>query len=372
MLSKSFALIVLVLVVASCKPTNKERWERINSNITYLDTLGAESDSIFFSFPEFVVTDSLNNIVVGDPGLSKLLVFNRDFEFSHTIGNRGRGPKEFINIEGLAIDSNDQITVFDRSQQMMKIFNVDGHIAEAYSTKLLESHTVIIPYKGGYILVYLGDGENNELVHFINSDFSKFYSHSLPLADLQRMEDENAFSGLFGRAGSTLLIDNKLYYSPTTYNGYIYELTFDPLSKKFDLTREIEGRVFFDPIETITQLNNKNIYVDARFSSGNEVSGILHRNWSLGLFQVSSGEIYHFAYVENKDGNARELVVERYDENFNPLGYGVILEKRFSSDIKQSRLLNWDIPWMDKQDRFYIIDREGEVPLIKIMKLNFD
>ncbi len=80
--------------------------------------LGSSSDELdyIFVFPNFIVTDSSENIYKSDYRLRVIRKYNKEGEFLKNIGRKGRGPGEYSEIITLLLDQVAQeLVVFDRT-----------------------------------------------------------------------------------------------------------------------------------------------------------------------------------------------------------------------------------------------------------------
>src|SRR5699024_9351528 len=161
--------------------------------------------------------DSDKNIIVADRGQSKLLVFNSSGQFLHEIGERGPGPDEFRDITGMSINDKDEIMVLDRSSQALKVFSVSGEYLKSY--KLPSPVTTKVKFHFWENLQFLFfvrpnlDLDQNHLLHIYSKDFDAVVNEAIQFQSLDDFREMD-IPLLMGSVGSTLLLENRLLFSP--------------------------------------------------------------------------------------------------------------------------------------------------------------
>lgn len=379
MKNKPWLLILLLIVSFNCdKKKSKKDWKELNIELNSVfeipDTSKLDSE-IFFFHPDFVVTDSKGNIVIADRSLNELIVFDKDGLFLRKIGGRGRGPSEFMNINGMSINNSDVIHVFDQSSQTIKRFNILGEFLK--STDLGTASTDIeFEFWDDYTLLFYlkdfrSDIKQNFLLHSYSSEFNKtgeFISYS----SLEGLDENLLISYISLKGNSHFVNDDELYFAPTLYNGFIYKYE---IKKKqgseinLHLKDQIPGMVKI--IKPGERFNGDNLdYADATVTmAGGKKFQYLFHNQSKGLFQLSNGLIVHFTFIQEKEPQKRVFGVEIYDPEMNSLGYAKIKEIAF--DPNRSNMLSWNVMWKDNQDRFYIVDKDANgSPSINVVTLD--
>ncbi|MEX2456549.1 MAG: 6-bladed beta-propeller, partial [Balneolaceae bacterium] len=116
------------------------------------------SEEYSFASPNFVFSDSENNIYVSDRRLGTIRKFNRSGEHQFTIGERGRGPGEFTEISAFYIDpSKDHLIVVDRMNVRASRFSLEGELLETHQ---LPEGSIISPWMGR------ADQEGNHYLYY--------------------------------------------------------------------------------------------------------------------------------------------------------------------------------------------------------------
>ena len=58
----------------------------------------------------------------------QFLIADNEGEIQKVIGDEGRGPKEIVSVEGFTFNNKNQLVVYDKTQLMIKVYNLDGEI----------------------------------------------------------------------------------------------------------------------------------------------------------------------------------------------------------------------------------------------------
>ena len=88
--------------------------------------LETKNESLFGSINELIVTDDLFFIL--DKALKKVLCFDIDGKFKFLIHNLGKGPKEFIEVSDIFVDSTDKnLFLLDSDQNKILKYDFEGN-----------------------------------------------------------------------------------------------------------------------------------------------------------------------------------------------------------------------------------------------------
>lgn len=371
--SKFLSILVIIFLLFSCSEKKKE-WKVLEAKLKTELTIGVDS-TVYFSHPDFLVVDSNNNIVIADKGRSELLVFDKEGNFLNTIGERGPGPGQFRDITGMTINQGDEIFVLDRSSQTLKKFSVAGKYLESFILPSpITTKVKFRSWEDSQLLFFIRPNRElaqNYILHLLSKTFDKVIDKSIPAQGLDHISD-NLIPFFIRGIGSELIVGNKLLYTPSMYNGYIYEYALSKNGRRVELTEKYEGYSHKNPITVISKNGKANSgYTDVTLSGPGVTMSILLHNQSKGLFQLKDGKIVHFTYIENKEGTKRTFGIEFYSKNMKPLGFAPIYSKKYSSEADANNLLNWQVVWKDEKERFYIVDTEN-VPKIRVVSLDYE
>jgi hypothetical protein len=352
---------------------NNSRWPKIDISFKTPLVIGDDSTA-FLSHPEYVVTDSESHVIIADAGQKKLLVFNQEGSLLYTIGKKGHGPDEFRNIQGMTIDSNDIITVFDRGAQALKRFNSSGkYLNSVVMNEPIYSGVEFDRWDNYHFLYYVNynfGAEENHLLHVYSGNYHLIES-KISLQSLKNL-NQSLLNLFIGDTGSHFVSGNTLYFSPHIYNGYIYKFTITSNMQEINikLNKKFLGLIYKK--SPAQRFNGKElVYADVNetIPGGKHYQYLVH-NQSKGLFQLENGDIVHFTYIESKQPHKRVFGIELYDRKMHPIGYAPIKTLMYNNHNK-SNLLSWNVVWKDKKDRFYIIDTQ-HIPKVRVVKLQIN
>src|SRR5690606_30861630 len=123
--------------IFSCTPKNNVNNE-IKLSLVKQDSITlAESIPLFGTFYErFRISSDGQHWIFADKMLDKVFVYEKDGSFKTVIGKNGRGPLGIVGVNGFDINEKNQIFIYDASQRMLKIFDLNGNIL--HSGKFLE------------------------------------------------------------------------------------------------------------------------------------------------------------------------------------------------------------------------------------------
>lgn len=121
------------------------------------DDENASSEYLFFS-PTQICIDSKNKIYVAGYNRGEIRVFNQQGKYIKSIGKRGKGPGEILEVLSMTIDKNDNLIVVDRSNDRFTVFTDFGsnfkvypmtidHVIDAFSIAPLSSEEYLIYYQ---------------------------------------------------------------------------------------------------------------------------------------------------------------------------------------------------------------------------------
>lgn len=361
-----------ILFFFSCTKNEADtEWDSINLNFETLFEVGTDSTG-YLAQPDFLVTDSQNNIVMADRGRYQLLVYNSEGDFLHTIGEKGPGPAQFQDIAGLTINDEDILTVFDRGSQVFKQFNVSGEYLTSF--RLDESINGFIEFnewQGYQILFYTnfnpGSG-THRFMHIFTPDGRRLLTNAIAIQEFEGLSSEAGFLFILD-TGSHLVTNGKMLFAPYIYGGNINEYEIFNNTEKTSSVKRTEAYSGLTQKEAvrISKGENTSTYSDATLYSANgPAREVIIHNQSKGLFKLNDGRIVHFTYTENEEETERRFGAEIYDENMGKIGYGIIKRKIFEQE--KNRLLRWDVLWKDENDKFYISDK-SENPKIRVVRL---
>ena len=76
-----------------------------------------------------------DELIVADHDNDKLVVFDKDLQYSHTIGEAGEDEGEFNSPHGVACDKAGQLFVADRDNSRIQVFKLSGEFVTTFGTE---------------------------------------------------------------------------------------------------------------------------------------------------------------------------------------------------------------------------------------------
>ncbi len=329
------------------------------------ESLGAD---YIFQYPKFICVDEDNNIYIAEALELSIKVFNKNGKYIKSIGRRGRGPGEFLDITLMSIIDK-KIIVFDNFAAKIVIFNTKGKLLREVKytyDKILWPRSINKLGKNLLLGYKLPDAKG--IFHEFDLEFNE-NKNIFPeqIFEIYDKELDHLFPEIF--SNSVLVNNNKILTCKIIYDGNIYEL--EKSAGKWLVKKKYKG--FVEHKYGFSRISNNESEENSKGEKKYEL--VIHSegkkfivkifNKSLGLFKLKSGNIIHFTTV--KISNQLKFGYELYNENMEFLNYFVLESQRFYFD-KQVKF-KIEILWKDDQDYFYLADYNG-FPIIKKIKLN--
>lgn len=338
-----------------------------------------------FGKPRDIANDSKNNMYVADEESMNIKVYNPHGEYLRTIGERGRGPGEFLNIRALNINPDGELLAVDGLGFRITKFNTEGEVLETYPMSKKEREILFfnqftqLPNQK-YIVLYKKfgkTGNEDEILHIWDRDLAeKQYS----FGSFKKLDFDQGFETEFakGGLGSMSLSDNKsLLFAPISYEGSIY--LYEKKGDKWSYRKDIQGYSqlpdpHYEVIEVIKNLTREtlrknNIEAPIKFYSQSKAfMGDIYST-SAGIFTLNNGYTVHFIFIKTQGKKEKgkgtwKLGAELFDKDFNYLGYFPL---RSFQDLYIP--LFPAIKAKDNDDNFYMLSREG-YPVVRKFSLD--
>jgi hypothetical protein len=372
-------LIFLTLIHNSCSISEHD----IESNfsdiqIEILAEIGTENQPFDYQLgdPISVITDRLGNVYIADGASQSVKIFDSTGVYLKSIGGRGRGPGEFMQLNLMRITPDGTLLFLDRGKLEYIYLTTEGEYLNSNPVDLANQfypESVVFLDEFAMGLYMKSSNRPNDPSYFERPLFYIYDHHfenleaTLITYELLGESYENHFLwGNFIPYPGSFDLDseqNKLIYAPGVYTGRLFEYYFDG---DFNLVSEVE-------IESHPLMLNKtyDIYSSGteyeQFSSFSGVQmfhhgGFTHqgRLYSIdaGVFYLENGNIAHF-YGEWRggdttleEGNTFDLFVQVLSPEGEILNHGFVK----SLDIVRRPSLSL-VSWKDEQDNFYLINQ---------------
>jgi len=278
--------LFVLLLLASCSSQNSDIQHRDISDIPELEIertlqITETEDILFSSISGLIVSDSQQNIFIGDREQNLIFVFDSEGNHLDTFGGEGKGPGEFVSIENMSMGfQHDTLYVFDRrwfrinsfhqkeknSWEHQNTFNygsVDPTLQQPVRIIPIPDLGFALEQSIFYLLVGNTDNTQNYPLAVVNFQGNLIDKHQLqiPLDEIAVLENGESLGGInylpFGRE-SILKVgaDNRLYHNWTnqieiislnlegdTLSTFSYPLPNPPVSeeeKQEQIDRHIE------------------------------------------------------------------------------------------------------------------------------------
>lgn len=349
---------------------------RLEVQLKEVLVLGADASAAaeyLFGLPWYVATDSQGRIYVADLMAMGIKVYTADGDYVRTIGARGKQPGEFQSIKGMYVTDDDELLVFDRENARITRFSADGEVLATYPVPILTS--VQMRQLGShYIALYnevsrgVGASREHHLFHVYGPTFQEAAAEFGTLNEVA--DQDQAIVRIYHRSnpGRFVMTGNStLVYAPGLYDGKLYR--YEKRNGQWMQTDILHGYVEEQPYTIVTSSPFDTDHADMVTSvagMSRPLAALLH-NRTRGLFKLQNGRLVHFTFSEF--GDERVFGIEVFDEEGNLIGYGPI--RAVPLDRNGMATLWWRVAWKDDKGRFYIVDREGDAPVVRVVELEY-
>lgn len=357
--------------------------------IEILVEIGAEDQPM--ELPYGVITDTLGNIYIADRASLTVKIFDPDGNYIRSIGGRGRGPGEFMQINLMSLANDGTILFQDRGKMEFVYLNTEGEQISSYEIRLSNQYyPKTVKWKDDRTIGLQQQGGsrtskplpmNRPLFYIFDRTFQVPDTSFFKFHELGYTENEMfIWSSFVYHPGSFDIHDghNKFIYSPGVYTGQLYEFIFT----------EKSGWQLYRSIST-TPPNNSSYEIyktEAEYERMIGIPGVNQIGFSgisdwgrlysidTGVFYLDDGRIINF-YGEWRgknrtlqEGNSFDLFVQIIDPGGEMIRHGFI--KSLQIDRRPSmRLVNWK----DKDDNFYLLNlSETDVPTVIKFRLDIE
>lgn len=270
--------------------------------------LTAEQPSLIGKIDQLILCDSF--IVVVDKRIAKsILVFNHDGKFLNRISRLGNGPGEYLLINHVAVNDNNQVCILDNIKARVTLFDITGKFI---SSQDLPFKSVKMEFLGNdNILFDVQDcspiSANKKLIEkscylLTDSKFNVKYAfgddHSYNNPSFQfYMEDFLKSDGkIFGRLD---------------HGNTIFEFNMDSVIARYELS--LKGEKLYAP--TIEDLSTPDLYTENRLKMPS-FSGCFFFCKDYSCFKMMFPEredLYTWFFKSNKTGKMLTLSTESDD-----------------------------------------------------------
>ncbi len=280
--------------------------------------LTAEQPSLIGKIDQLILCDSF--IVVVDKRIAKsIFVFNHDGKFLNRISRLGNGPGEYLLINHVAINDNNEVCILDNIKCRVTLFDITG--------KFISSHD--LPFKSVKMEIL---GNDNFLFDVqdcsVISGNKKIIEKSCYVLTDSKFNVKYAFGDdhSYNNPSFCLYMEDFLksdgkIYCRLDHGNTIFELNRDSVIAKYELS--LKGEKLYIP--TIEDLSTPDLYTENRLKMPS-FSGCFFFCKDYSCFKMLFPEreyLYTWFFKSNKTGNILTLSTESDDpilsRFYNPL-----------------------------------------------------
>jgi hypothetical protein len=262
---------------------------------------------------------STGELVIADPGLSQIVVFNPDGSEQLRFGREGKGPGEITRLDNFDI-LNDEFYVGDRSQQFIQRYSRQGEFVSSthYQTHRGSFGVFALTDTTSYVSASMGD--SGSLIKWFNAstDSTAFWGtakgEAYTLTDMGIMND-------YLKRGEIppsdmnevdLVSDGNFVYAYLTAHGLVQKYDFNgELLWETDANIPVNKLIFEHAIERAKEIN---------------MPGVMASYSLISAFKVIDGDVYTLSFPV--EGQPRTLL--RINENGKITGHYHIQEESFN------------------------------------------
>jgi len=389
-----YTCITCIVCALAALPSATQAQNRLDTQFQLSDVLVIGDDEsappeYLFTHPEHIRTDEEGRIYVAEgrttgnrPGRS-IRVFDSNGEPLGRLGRGGEGPGEFQNISAIALDSEQQLVVFDQVLNRFTRFapfqDIDRHPLpesdQITTYPVRADYQITVPFMhrlpGMRLIAFHQPGPGQRApeqprLHVYDEEFRRATS-------LGRPDEWDMPSDPFSRhlmqtpllfEGSHVAPQNPtLVLAPTLYAGVLYRYT-----------RDTNGNWTFDRLQGRAPGHATHEVVDSPdrpFSLFTSAGiGARYRSASRGVGLLNDGRIVHLSVSEDESGR-RQLQLELFNADGTLHNVGRIDGFEHSETEFQAinQAVNVSLEWIGSQNRLYLVDRRSGFPVLRVVTL---
>lgn len=352
-------------------------------NYKELLTIGAGMSGFeeedYFGRIEGYAVDTEGNIYIADSMVQTIKVFNKEGKYIRSIGQRGRGPGEFMAISGVFI-SNKFIYALDPMQFRISKFSLNGRLEDTFltskSSQDLNFFRQVLPNSDDtFLVLYKQWGYGNyaqydkdEIVHIWDKEFSEKL-HSF--GSFTRFGYKSKAAEVFARhnTGSMAFVDeSNLVVAPYLYDGQIH--LFEKINEEWVFKTTLNGLRSEIPYFVDLRSHNGDYDVVQSRTPEGEFFGKVNVT-DAGLYATQNYLMHFLLQKQNKDAAREEhlqweLGVELFSISMDYLGYFPLRDFTAGELAWQGR----KVDFMDNKGRFYMYAKHDGSDVVKVFEVD--
>lgn len=287
---KIVAIGISCLIFIGCSNNSEESGTSIpdpiilDSPTTWIDSEASQLMMIF----NIDITNS-NELVITDPGLKKILLFDSDGIEKLRFGNEGRGPGEFVDLATFLV-FQDNFYIGDRSLNRINRYSLSGEFIDNidYKTNRGSFGEIALTDKTSYVSASMG--ENESLIKWFNpvTDSSAYWG--IAKGEPYIMGDLAIQNDILKRGEIPPIDINDVKLTSDGTSVYAY-LTAHGILQKYST----EGELIWENDVNIPI--NELIFEDAvRRAGENNMPGTMASFSYITSFKVLDGDVYILSF----------------------------------------------------------------------------
>lgn len=307
--------------------------------------------------PFLVISDEKNYVYIMDRAILGIKIFNSNGEGLKTIGNKGQGPHEFLDITTMICNLKNELVVVDRGNAKFVVFNTAGQFVKTYKLPLTKTPYpagICCTSDSGYILLSNSSADDFILHKFTkNFEFVKSFG-KVPIIDHENKNLEKFFTK-YTPGAITIDSRDNIYYTPGLYDGkiYIYNKMGNLKVIKSKLNYKLKSYIYEK-----CKLSGKPKIPYEQTVSNQFGRFAIHRNLiSGGINIMSDGKIAHLV-ISYKDFISRKFGIEIFSTDGLKSNYYKIDNKNLLTAV-----------WTASRGKWYFIDFSGDFPIVREYEL---
>lgn len=183
-------VFVLTSLVCITQASFSQNFELNLESSLILGEENSDSTQYMFGNIRLINSDEDGFIYVADGSDNSIRVFDKNGNFSHQMGGRGRGPGEFSEISYFELSQDNMIIAIDRYQARVTFFNSDGTLFKTSLLKIknlsnaqyifqnIDNDSFYIVYRD-----YQNEDDQGYLLHLFDHTFEHELDRSLSVFD---------------------------------------------------------------------------------------------------------------------------------------------------------------------------------------------
>ncbi|MTI88332.1 MAG: hypothetical protein FH748_10220 [Balneolaceae bacterium] len=385
----NFFFVVTGILVATLSQVRVQAQEPTNIHFEEILTLGDDERAPLkyqFAGPGAIDTDDAGNIYIAGTN-NTIRVFTAQGVYKATMGGRGRGPDEFLDITAFAVIGEGAVAINDSRLLRITLFyhfgdsSVTHALPKSWNSRIgnrrvqknivpLDDQTYAISSKVRDVYFDRPASElDNRVVHVINYDFSTFKRSYFDvyeyLFDPQKKLERKLATDWDYRLAK--LEDKKVAITHEVFDGNVYIID---LSSTDGSIKKVPGS--FTGKERYLELDTNKKYRKNKYYRVTRSGGVLGKfrfQKKLMSDALLSNEKWLLNFVSVNEGNKGQYYIEFYTLEGEYKGHTQIDDDFVIQEGMRTRFFP---KHLDDDNNLYYVDYSSGIPVVKVAKIILD